>query len=179
MKMKLTYIPVLLLGASALGCGAPNAATIQASGQIEATQISVAPELSGQVVEVFVREGDAVHAGDALLRLDDSLLRSQKEAAQSELDSAKAGVHAAQEALDTAKAQLQVTRESELAQDQANRLHDWFVRDPKSEGPDGTVSGQTRITHPPASGEGGCRQQKTLEPKGARVEMFSNRPTHL
>lgn len=131
MKMKLTYIPVLLLGASALGCGAPNAATIQASGQIEATQISVAPELSGQVVEVFVREGDAVHAGDALLRLDDSLLRSQKEAAQSELDSAKAGVHAAQEALDTAKAQLQVTRESELAQDQANRLHDWFVRDPK------------------------------------------------
>lgn len=128
---KLILVPVLLLVASALGCASPNRGAIQASGQIEATQIAVAPELSGRVMEVFVRQGDPVQAGDPLLRLDDSLLRSQREAAQAALDSARAGVQTAQNALDTAKAQLQETLEAELVQDQSNRLHDWFVKDPK------------------------------------------------
>jgi len=131
MNKRLTLFPALVLVVALVGCGAPNAAAMQASGQIEATQIAVAPELSGQVLEVFVREGDAVRAGDALLRLDDSLLSSQREAAQAALDSAKAGVQTAENALGTARAQLQVTLESELAQDQSNRLQDWFVRDPK------------------------------------------------
>lgn len=128
---KLTLVPALLLVVSAVGCAAPHAAAIQASGQIEATQIAVAPELSGRVVEVYVRDGERVEAGDALMRLDDSLLRSQMEAAQAALVAAQAGVQTAQNALDISNAQLQETLESELAQDESNRLHDWFVRDPK------------------------------------------------
>ena len=73
---------VLLLSLITAGCANANSTGIQASGQIEAKEIAVAPELSGRVVEVSVNEGDSVKAGDPLLRLDDSLLQSEKQAAQ-------------------------------------------------------------------------------------------------
>ena len=128
---KLTIIFVLLLALSTAGCGPANNPAIQASGLIEATQVSIAPEQPGRVVEVSVSEGDAVKAGDPLLRLDDSLLQSQKQAAQAALDSARAGVQTAQNALDTSRAQYQSILESELSQNKTNRLQDWFVKDPK------------------------------------------------
>jgi multidrug resistance efflux pump len=128
---KLTLIFFLLLALSTASCAPANNPAIQASGLIEATQVTIAPEQSGRVVEVSVSEGDSVKAGDPLLRLDDSLLLSEQQAAQAALDSARAGVQTAQNALDTAKAQYQSTLESQLSQDQASRLHDWFVKDPK------------------------------------------------
>ena len=128
---KLTLIFALLFAFSTASCGNANSAALQASGQIEAREISVATELSGRVVEVSVDEGDSVRAGDPLLRLDDSLLQAEKQTAQALLDSAKAGVQTAQNALDTTKAQFKITLENELSQDQTNRLHDWFVKDPK------------------------------------------------
>jgi HlyD family secretion protein len=127
----LLIVLALLLTFSTVSCGNANSAAIQASGQIEAKEVSVAPELSGLVVEVNVKEGDAVKAGDSLLRLDDSLLQSQKQAAQAELDSANANAKSVQTALDIAKAQYQTVLEAELTQAQKDRLRDWFASDPK------------------------------------------------
>ena len=40
------------------------------NGRIEAPLVDLAPKVSGRVVEVLVREGDRVKAGDVLARLD-------------------------------------------------------------------------------------------------------------
>ena len=122
---KLTLIFALVIVLATVSCGPANSAAIQASGQIEATQIAVAPELSGRVVEVNVNESDSVKAGDPLLRLDDSLLLSEKQAAQAALDSAKASVQAAQSNLDSVQAQSNLTLSTALAADQSNRQQLW------------------------------------------------------
>jgi len=122
---KLTLIFALVIVLATVSCGPANSAAIQASGQIEATQIAVAPELSGRVVEVNVNESDSVKAGDPLLRLDDSLLLSEKQAAQAALDSAKASVQAAQSNLASVQAQSNLTLSTALAADQSNRQQLW------------------------------------------------------
>ncbi len=44
--------------------------TVRLSGRIEAPLVDLAPKVPGRVVEVAVREGDRVKAGDLLVRLD-------------------------------------------------------------------------------------------------------------
>jgi multidrug resistance efflux pump len=100
---------------------------LTASGTIEATTVNVSPEMAGKVKEVLVDEGQAVKMGDPLLRLDDSLLASQRAVAVAQLDSANAGVQAAQNGLVTAQTQYQITLESALAQGEQTRLQDWFA----------------------------------------------------
>ena len=125
-SLKPVYLTLaLLLAAATVGCGTANSQAIQASGQIEATEVAVAPELSGRVVAVNVKEGDPVKTGDPLLRLDDSLLQSEKQAAQAQLDSAKASVQAAQATLEAAQAQYDMTLSNALATDQPTRLNLW------------------------------------------------------
>jgi HlyD family secretion protein len=46
----------------------PN--VIRLNGRIEATMVDLAPKVTGRVIEVRVREGDRVKAGDVLVRLD-------------------------------------------------------------------------------------------------------------
>ncbi|HSA99437.1 MAG TPA: HlyD family efflux transporter periplasmic adaptor subunit [Anaerolineales bacterium] len=123
---KLTLILALLFVLSTVGCANAKSTALQASGQIEAKEIAVAPELSGRVVKVSVNEGDSVKAGDTVLVLDDSLLAAQRTVAVSQLDSAKAGVQAAQNALASVKSQYQIALEAALAQGERTRLKDWF-----------------------------------------------------
>jgi multidrug resistance efflux pump len=98
---------------------------LQASGQIEATEFSVAAELSGRVINVYAAEGDSVQAGDPLLKLDDSLLQSEKQSAQAALDSAKANVEAAQVALEAAQLQYDITLDAALAEEAETRIEIW------------------------------------------------------
>jgi multidrug resistance efflux pump len=109
---------------------------LEASGTVEAVEVSVAAELSGRVAEVLVGKGDKVEAGEPLLRLDDELLQSQRQRAAAALESANAnlgvaegGVEAAQAALRSAQANAEAIlagAESErLATQQAlDELHD-------------------------------------------------------
>jgi HlyD family secretion protein len=122
-KLNLLFALLFILGT--VGCANTNSTAMQASGQIEAKEIAVAPELSGRVVEVSVNEGDSVKAGDPLLRLDDSLLQSQKGAAQAALDSANAGVKTAQVGLDAAQLQYEQTFSDALAAEKPIRLNLW------------------------------------------------------
>lgn len=112
---KLTLIFVLVFAILTASCGSADSAAVQASGQIEAKEIAIASELSGRVVEVNVIEGNSVKAGDPLLRLDDSLLLSEKQVAQAALDSASANLQAAQAALDSAQAQYDLVLSAALA----------------------------------------------------------------
>ena len=56
------------LGAAA--CRPKDAGTLHLNGRLEAPLVDLAPKVAGRVVEVLVREGDRVKAGDVLARLD-------------------------------------------------------------------------------------------------------------
>ena len=85
-KAVIPVITMLLLA----GCAQTAAGPLKASGTVEATEISLAPEVSGRVVEVTVNEGDAVTAGQVLVKLDDALLRAQIRQAEAAVASAQA-----------------------------------------------------------------------------------------
>ena len=59
-----------------------------ASGTVEMTEIDVAPQAAGKILTVNVKEGDAVHVGDVLAQLDDTLLKDQRAIAASTLETA-------------------------------------------------------------------------------------------
>lgn len=76
--------------------------TAAASGKIEpAVQVEVKSRVAGEVVEILVKEGDVVEAGQLLLRLD-------KTQALQELDAAKVARSRAQADLASAQASLKV-----------------------------------------------------------------------
>lgn len=105
---------------------------LRASGTIEATAVTVSPEIGGRVVEVLVAEGERIDADQIVVRLDDRLqqaqlkqleaavaaaqaqqraAQAQQQAAQANYDLLKAGplieqVQAAQEAVKTAEANV-------------------------------------------------------------------------
>jgi HlyD family secretion protein len=68
---------------------AASAAALTASGTVETTEINVASEVAGKIVTVNVREGDSVHAGDALVKFDDTLLKDQQPVDEANLELAR------------------------------------------------------------------------------------------
>ena len=108
-------IPVIIL-VLALGAGAAIWYTNQqaasatgplaASGTIEATSVTISPEVAGKTAEVNVAEGDTVTAGDILVQLDTGLLDAQRGQAEAAVASATAGVAAATAALAAAQSNL-------------------------------------------------------------------------
>lgn len=63
---------------------------LTASGTIEGTQIEIASEVGGRVLEVLVKEGDFVHSGQVLVRFEGTLLQAQLEQAMASLEAAQA-----------------------------------------------------------------------------------------
>jgi HlyD family secretion protein len=64
------FIPLALL-ATLAGCGRgddPN--IVKLNGRLEAPTVDLAPKVAGRVVQVLVKEGDRVKAGDLLVKLD-------------------------------------------------------------------------------------------------------------
>jgi HlyD family secretion protein len=68
----------------------PADGALSSSGTIEATRLTISSEIGGRVAEVLAREGDTVQAGQALVRLDDTLLQAQLAQAQAQLELAQA-----------------------------------------------------------------------------------------
>jgi HlyD family secretion protein len=62
-----------LIAVAVLGSGCkdkPPADRVRVSGQVEATDVQVAAQVGGRVIELRVAEGDRVNAGDVVARLD-------------------------------------------------------------------------------------------------------------
>jgi membrane fusion protein YbhG len=62
---------------------------LNASGTVETTVLSIAPETPGKVLKVDFQEGDVVKAGAVLVHLDDSTLKIQRTMAAANLETAK------------------------------------------------------------------------------------------
>jgi multidrug resistance efflux pump len=96
---------------------------LTASGTVETTIISVASELSGRIAEVLVDEGQNIKVGDVLFRLDDSLLKAQRNQATAALETAKAAALTADAAAASSQAQYDLLNSNVLAQAQADRTN--------------------------------------------------------
>jgi len=83
-----TAIAALAICAAALapaGCREkPPADRVRVSGYVEATEVRVAPEVGGRLIDLKVAEGDRVKAGDVIAQLDtaDITLALQRAAAE-------------------------------------------------------------------------------------------------
>jgi membrane fusion protein (multidrug efflux system) len=75
---------------------------------VKADIAQIAPEVSGRIVTVLVRDHEPVKAGDPLVKIDPEPFRLALDKAEAELDNARTTV-------ETARAQYQETR-SELAE---------------------------------------------------------------
>ena len=145
---------VLLVGAGLIywtSLAGANQGPLRASGTIESIQVGVASEVSGRVFEVLVDEGQAVSAGDLLLRLDARLLEAQRQNAKAggevAVAAAKLELITAQQALDNlfadapmAAAQTQLAlANARDALDDAQR--DYTVQQEGNRGSSETVKG--------------------------------------
>lgn len=117
-------VVILSLGLS--GCQSLNGQStsqLNASGTISVAQVNIAPQIGGMVVSVNAAEGSQVKKGDELFRLDDSLLKAQR-------DQANATITMAEAALNTAKVQYDLILNAARLQDQQNRMTSWNVTQP-------------------------------------------------
>ena len=89
---------------------------ITLSGRIEGDPAAVAAKLSGRILEIRVREGDTVNAGDVIALLDDEQIRARETQAQAAVTDAEARAEASRAQIAVLQEQL---RQSELLTVQA------------------------------------------------------------
>ena len=73
---------------------------------VQADQVTIAPQISGRVVEVAVRENQAVHKGDLLFRLDPEPLQIAVEQMQAQIAAAGDYLNASRDTYRSASADL-------------------------------------------------------------------------
>src|ERR1700753_3531392 len=81
--------------------------TVSASGKIKAhVEVKISPEVSGEIVELPVKEGDVVKKGQLLCKIRPDILQSEVDRAQAAYNTQKAQIGNAKELLNQAKASL-------------------------------------------------------------------------
>ncbi len=86
------------------------------SGRIEGDDSAVAPKTTGRILEIKVREGDVVKAGDTIAVLDDDQLTSREEQARAAVTGAEARAKSASDQIAVFEQQL---HQDELSTEQA------------------------------------------------------------
>lgn len=89
---------------------------VTVSGRIEGDDSAVSPKTEGRIVEITVREGDSVKAGDTLAMLDDAQVRAREDQARAALEGAEARAKSANDQIAVLDQQLQ---QNELLTEQA------------------------------------------------------------
>ncbi len=82
------------------------ASIVAVSGRIEGDDSAVASKTTGRILEVRVREGDNVNAGDIIAVLDDAQIRAREAQAQAALSGAEAKGEAARQQIAVLQQQL-------------------------------------------------------------------------
>jgi HlyD family secretion protein len=77
------------------------------SGRIEGDDSAVSPKTAGRILEIRVREGDTVKAGDTIALLDDAQIRAREDQAKAALVGAEARAKSANDQIAVYEQQLQ------------------------------------------------------------------------
>ncbi len=139
--------------------------TVTASGKLYAKiEVSISPEISGEIVALYVEDGDSVKAGQLLVEINPEIFLSDVQRTQAALSGAKAS-HA------SAKAGL-IRAEASLANSEANFQR---IRKLKEEGVESTASYEAAL----AQYEGAKSEKAIAEEnvKGAWYTVESNEQT--
>lgn len=83
---------------------------VAVSGRIEGDDSAVASKTTGRILEIRVREGDTVNAGDMIAILDDAQIRAREDQARATLLEAEAKGEAARQQIAVLQQQLQQSR---------------------------------------------------------------------
>ena len=95
---------------------APAPGTIFVSGRIEGDETNLAPRIAGRIVEVAVREGETVKAGDPLVKLSGKQTLASREEANAHVDVAERRIEQARDEIRVLESQLD---QVEILQQQA------------------------------------------------------------
>lgn len=99
--------------------------TITANGRIQPeTEVKLSPDVSGEIVEMDVREGDSVKKGDLLVKIKQDFYLSSRDRVNAGLNSARAQLSNAKAAQTQAEAQF---RQQDLSYKRSKQLHDQGV----------------------------------------------------
>jgi len=79
---------------------------VAVSGRIEGDDSAIASKTTGRILEVRVREGDSINAGDIIATLDDAQIRAREDQAQAALSAAEAKGDAARQQIAVLQQQL-------------------------------------------------------------------------
>lgn len=98
--------------------------TVEAFGRANpSVEISIRPEVSGEITRLYVEEGDVVRAGDPLVRLRDDDYRAAVQQRRARVFEAQANLAAAQ--ADSVRAVLQYQRQQQLFESGALSVAEW------------------------------------------------------
>ncbi len=128
-KSRKWLVPVLIIGIGALiaaayfkGQGKPRGIEVTveeadnrtilekvtASGKIfPETEVKISSDVSGEIVELYVQEGDSVYIGQVLAKIDPDTYESTVERGRASVNSAKANKAASATQIESSKAQIQ------------------------------------------------------------------------
>ena len=113
-------IVFLIVGKSAGFIGKPPTITVEvskaknsdiiervsASGMVQpVTEVMISPDVPGEIIKIYIEEGDSVNVGDMLIKLRPDNLESALERTQAALNQQRANLAQAEAALASAKAQ--------------------------------------------------------------------------
>ncbi len=96
--------------------------TVSASGKIQPeTEVKIASDVSGEIVELYVEEGDSVKKGQLLIEINPDVYQSEYERMQATLSQTKANLASAEARKSQQEAQL---LQAQLTYDMNKKLHD-------------------------------------------------------
>jgi HlyD family secretion protein len=99
--------------------------TITANGRIQPeTEVKISPDVSGEIVEMAVNEGDSVRKGDLLVKIKQDFYISSRDRVNASLNTARANLSNTKAALTQAEAEY---RQQELSFKRNEQLHDQGV----------------------------------------------------
>lgn len=97
---------------------------VTATGKIQPeVEVKIAPEVSGEIVEIPIKEGDQVRKGQLILRIKPDVYQAQVESQQAALNSARANIVQNQAQVEKAKTEYQ--RAKSLFDDGLMSAADW------------------------------------------------------
>jgi RND family efflux transporter MFP subunit len=113
MKGRMTLVLFVLTAAVLLFAGfpffrkAPETSFIDRVGVIEATEIHISSKIAERIKELSLNEGDAVHADEVVIKLDDREIGAEVAQAEANVQRGEAGLLSAEAQIEKARANLQ------------------------------------------------------------------------
>lgn len=87
--------------------------TVTASGKIyPETEVKISADISGEIIELYIAEGDSVKKGQLLAKINPDVYQSEVRSAEAAVDNAKAGLASAKAAVLQAEAQAENAQKS-------------------------------------------------------------------